>query len=176
MKPRKLLIIGLLALAGCTSYSGVDLPTGEQRANFHYRPLSPAERESLRRSVSMTLKDPDAAQFKWIPVIADGPSGKPIGYCGLVNGKNSYGGYVGYTRFYAALKPNANGQYDSGATSHGLGKQYRRRCPEGHAAGALQTLGLRAGQFCRGRLRARVLISPAIMGAGEEERHDKPDL
>lgn len=43
---------------------------------------------------------------------------KPVGYCGLVNGKNSYGGYVGFKRFYATLTRNAKGEYDRGIIEH----------------------------------------------------------
>ena len=39
--------------------------------------------------VKNTLKDPDSAQFQNIE-----------GYCGEVNAKNSYGGYIGFKKFY----------------------------------------------------------------------------
>ena len=32
-------------------------------------------------------------------------------YCGLVNGKNSYGGYTGFVRFYAHLTKSEKGQF-----------------------------------------------------------------
>jgi hypothetical protein len=32
-------------------------------------------------------------------------------YCGLVNGKNSYGGYTGFVRFYAQLQKDDKGQF-----------------------------------------------------------------
>jgi hypothetical protein len=32
-------------------------------------------------------------------------------YCGLLNGKNSYGGYTGYTRFYGHLRKDAGGHF-----------------------------------------------------------------
>ena len=44
------------------------------------------ETEELVRE---SLKDPDSAQFKNVK-----------GYCGEVNSKNSYGGYVGFNKFY----------------------------------------------------------------------------
>jgi hypothetical protein len=43
--------------------------------------------------VSDTLKDPDAARFKSDFV------GKDKAVCGMVNGKNSYGGYGGFRRY-----------------------------------------------------------------------------
>lgn len=45
------------------------------------------------RVVKSQLKDPDSAKFKDVLVMKD----KSV--TGLVNAKNSYGGYTGYTRF-----------------------------------------------------------------------------
>lgn len=41
--------------------------------------------------VSGVLKDPDSAEFR-----------NQRGFCGEVNSKNSFGGYVGFKRFIAA--------------------------------------------------------------------------
>ena len=65
------------------------------------RPLTPSEKAALAKTLSQTLKDPNAPQFKWLPVAASGNG--PIGYCGLVNIKNSYGRYVGFHRFFAMI-------------------------------------------------------------------------
>jgi hypothetical protein len=35
-------------------------------------------------------------------------------YCGLVNGRNSYGGYVGFQKFYAQISKNDKGQFTKG--------------------------------------------------------------
>lgn len=58
-----------------------------------------------KASITSQLKDPDSAQFKSLFI-----SGKtaPV-LCGELNGKNSYGGYVGYRRFYSTGKPLLNG-------------------------------------------------------------------
>lgn len=48
---------------------------------------SKVEKDS-QKAVLSTLKDPDSAQFQNIK-----------GYCGEVNSKNSYGGYVGFKRY-----------------------------------------------------------------------------
>lgn len=45
------------------------------------------------------LKDPDSAKFRDV-MIKDYREGKVI--CGEVNGKNSYGGYVGFSKFVAS--------------------------------------------------------------------------
>lgn len=61
--------------------------------------------------IASKMKDPSAAQIKWMPVIPQERDGVTH-YCGLVNGKNSYGGYIGFLRFYAQLRLNPKGQYD----------------------------------------------------------------
>lgn len=43
---------------------------------------------SAKNAVSSILKDPNSAEFR-----------NQIGSCGEVNSKNSFGGYVGFTRF-----------------------------------------------------------------------------
>jgi hypothetical protein len=50
--------------------------------------------------VRQQLKDPDSATFSRETAIVDGPH---TTVCGLVNAKNSYGGYVGPRRFYALV-------------------------------------------------------------------------
>ncbi len=67
-----------------------------------------AAQDSLRQ----TLKDPDSAKFQNVR-IADYDGGKVV--CGEVNGKNSYGGYVGYKRFAAGI---------SGATIYDTSSEY----------------------------------------------------
>jgi hypothetical protein len=49
------------------------------------------------QAVAQTLKDPAAAQFRNVSIL-DG--GKTRIVCGEVNGKNSYGGYVGFRKFF----------------------------------------------------------------------------
>lgn len=49
---------------------------------------------SVKTFVANSLKDPESARFRSVKV-------KWENVCGEVNAKNSYGGYVGYRRFYA---------------------------------------------------------------------------
>jgi hypothetical protein len=78
---------------------------------------SPSTHGGRESGISSALgaenEDPNAAQFKWMPVII-AKRENITDYCGLVNGKNSYGGYTGYLRFYAFLTADANGQYTRG--------------------------------------------------------------
>jgi len=52
--------------------------------------------------VKVRLKDPESAQFKNLTA-SSGDNGKSL--CGLVNSKNSLGGYVGYSEFVATENP-----------------------------------------------------------------------
>jgi hypothetical protein len=80
------------------------------------RPLSQSEKTALASSLSQTLKDPGAAQFKWMPLNVTDQN--PTGYCGLVNGKNSFGGYNGYRPFFAMISKAPDGGYSSGKISY----------------------------------------------------------
>ena len=93
-------------LAGC---SGLNQPTAQVVA-APKRELSPSEKLSFAPVLAAGLKDPSAAQFKWMPVVLTERDGI-TDYCGLVNGKNSYGGYTGFVRFYAQLKKDDKGQF-----------------------------------------------------------------
>lgn len=104
-----------LALAGCATDRTIPPP------NLEKRQLSAGERDVLKKSLSQAMKDPDAAQFKWMPVLAQPGATDLIGYCALVNGKNSFGGYTGFRRFYAVLSHDAKGQYLGGVIKQTAG-------------------------------------------------------
>ena len=98
-------------IASCTTTKVPELAT--ERPNLSTRELSSAEKQALTHSLSRTLKDPESAKFQFGPVKYAAGS-QTTEYCGLVNGKNSYGGYKGYQMFHAVLKLDAKGQYSSG--------------------------------------------------------------
>lgn len=99
-------IILLLAVGGCT---GLNQPT-EQVSAAPKRDLTSSEKLALAPLLAAGLKDPNAAQFKWMPVVLTERDGI-TDYCGLVNGRNSYGGYSGFVRFYAQLKKDEKAQF-----------------------------------------------------------------
>jgi hypothetical protein len=80
------------------------------------RPLTPSEKAALAKTLSQMLKDRNTAQFKWLPVSANGSG--PIGYCGLVSIKNTYGGDVGFRRFFAMITKGPKGDYIKGRIEH----------------------------------------------------------
>lgn len=55
---------------------------------------------NAKQAITQDLKDPDATQFRRL-LISDGQVPK---LCGELNGKNSYGGYVGFKRFITTEK------------------------------------------------------------------------
>jgi hypothetical protein len=61
-------------------------------------------------AVRANLRDPDSAKFRWVMGYAQGnshnflfPQKFGYGACGLVNARNSFGGYVGETAFYVMI-------------------------------------------------------------------------
>ena len=97
-----------LAVVGCASAK-----VQEPQVPKQVRQLSATEKTALKKSLASDMKDPDATQFRWMPLAFD-DSNPTADYCALLNGKNSYGGYTGFRTFRAILKRNAKNEYDSG--------------------------------------------------------------
>ncbi|WP_420567863.1 hypothetical protein [Thalassovita sp.] len=83
-------------------------------------PMTRTQIQEVERAVAYKLKDPSSAQFREIRMIErthqDGTVSTLV--CGQVNGKNSFGGYVGFTTFNGvfngnAFKPNGIGTPDN---------------------------------------------------------------
>ena len=108
MRTQLKVIVLFSILTGCAGG-----PSPEQLAASPRRELSPVEKKALAVTLSQTLKDPAAAQFKWLPAVI-APREGVNDYCGLVNGRNSYGGYTGFQKFYAQLYPDDKGQFGRG--------------------------------------------------------------
>ncbi len=104
----------VLLLAGCAS-----APNQQQIANADYgSPMSPDQCKPVaEQDIANQLKDPNSAQFRNEPPCQKGwMSSVPLldmkvtfGYLqkGEVNGKNAFGGYVGFRPFLVLIK---NGQ------------------------------------------------------------------
>jgi hypothetical protein len=104
-------------LSGCTSSASPPPAAASPevtRPNLLSRDLAPAEKTALTHSLSKTLKDPDSAKFDWGPVkYVQGSASTE--YCGIVNAKNSYGGYTGYQMYHAIISLDPKGHYTSGS-------------------------------------------------------------
>ena len=115
------LLFAAVALSACSITTQVPMsstatsPTVTSPSD-EMRPLTQIEKAALAKALSQTLKDSNAAQFKWLPVATHGSG--PIGYCGLVNVKSSRGGYVGFRRFFAMIAKGPKGDYIKGRVEH----------------------------------------------------------
>lgn len=89
---RKLILMFVLAISSTSALS---------------RELLPEEKSAVETTIRDEMKDPDAAKFYF----ADFPVESSYVYCGLVNGKNSYGAYVGKKLFAVFLVKNDKGEY-----------------------------------------------------------------
>jgi hypothetical protein len=58
--------------------------------------------DEAKANLTETFKDPQSAQYRSLFISKYGDARV---LCGEVNGKNSYGGYVGFRRFAAAATP-----------------------------------------------------------------------
>ena len=65
------------------------------------RDLTASEKKIVSDAVTRDFKDPASAMFRWLPIGDIPPDGQS--YCGMVNGKNSYGAYNGYEPFLVFL-------------------------------------------------------------------------
>jgi hypothetical protein len=109
MYPRLILALSL-ALAGCAGGGThnelnpypVSGPTLAPRfAKVPQRALSPQELETVKNGILAQLKDPDSAKFGIM--IAGTERDGSLLICGLVNSRNSFGGYTGALPFQMIL-------------------------------------------------------------------------
>ncbi|ESY88350.1 hypothetical protein X739_00755 [Mesorhizobium sp. LNHC220B00] len=73
--------------------------------------------EVVKRYVTESLKDPGSATFG--SVSASITDRGVVTVCGMVNSKNSYGGYAGQTPFIGILATNTSGQRVFGVVGMG---------------------------------------------------------
>lgn len=75
--------------------AGILFLSASAMATDAYRPtvLTPTQQKTVRDTVARGLRDPEAARFGHYTA-GKGPKGE-IMVCGMVNGKNAYGAYVG---------------------------------------------------------------------------------
>lgn len=86
--------LSLAALSACSTPVGV-APTA----------LSQTDEVNARSAVKAALKDPYSAQFGAFSAFQL-DNGDRV-YCGKVNAKNSYGGYIGYQTFFVRKRGNS---------------------------------------------------------------------
>ena len=80
--------------------------------------LSAEQQQQVRVGTAKRLKDPEAARFGKFG--ASRAKDGSITVCGYVNGKNSYGGYTGYSPFMGMFLAPPNGRtYEVVKIAHG---------------------------------------------------------
>ena len=94
------ILIGASAFAACgtteTNQLGAPVQTEQKSID-----LTAAQIAVVKRAVSAKLKDPGSAKFGEIRASVDNRGS--VGICGIVNAKNSNGGYIGNHPFAAIL-------------------------------------------------------------------------
>lgn len=86
--------------------SGLMLSACVTAANFSPATVPQSRIDAGLASVRLNLRDPDAAQFRDVRTYqADAQAGGGIIICGLVNGKNAFGGFTGFKPFRASIDP-----------------------------------------------------------------------
>jgi hypothetical protein len=82
-------VLALLTLTGCAS--------GIPDSNRSQVQLTKPQQTALEQGIKEGLKDGDSAKFG--PFSASIDSSGHISVCGLVNAKNGFGGYIGYSPY-----------------------------------------------------------------------------
>lgn len=95
MKIRIVAFVAVATLTGCQTNS---MPPPPATAKYS---LNDAERAAVEKGVRASLKDPASAMFGGM--IASDAGGGVKYVCGLVNAKNSFGGYTGNTSYLGVL-------------------------------------------------------------------------
>jgi hypothetical protein len=98
MRRTLFVLCAVVLLTGCSFVKRGD-PTPPPALQ---RPLTPDEIALLTTILAPVMKDPNSVQFKWNPI--GQPDDKGVAqYCGMMNGKNDFGNYVGFQPFSAQV-------------------------------------------------------------------------
>ena len=98
--------VSVLRIVVCVTVIAVAALMGVQSTALA-RELTPAEKEIVADAVRDRLRDPNSAMFKWGPIQSetqsfDSGEGSTT-YCGYVNSRNAFGGFVGDTPYRVFL-------------------------------------------------------------------------
>jgi len=91
---RKIALLTPLALAACMANT-IEVDT-------YPAAVSERDRTAAQSAIAYQLKDPDSAKFRDLAGYTT--SAGDVIVCGQVNGKNSFGGYAGFTPFFVRLR------------------------------------------------------------------------
>lgn len=96
-------LVTALALAGCQQHVARTAAPDKVYTDGDLRELTAVEKKIVGTGLARGLKDPDSARFEWGKIPKALPRAGTTTYCGMVNAKNSYGGYTGSKPFIAVL-------------------------------------------------------------------------
>lgn len=100
----------VLLLAACGQSEAEKVRSAAAMTEIRYQRVA-------REFVTGVLKDPSSAEFR-----------NQRGFCGEVNSKNSFGGYVGFKRFIAATKDMVVFEKDGRLTPSEFEQAWARHC------------------------------------------------
>lgn len=100
------LFIAVVSLSACET---VPMQTMTQKAEhtktWPRRDLTSREKTAIQSALKQSLIDPTAVLYRWPKFITNPHSALAI-YCGEVNSKNSFGGYVGFVPYQVYVYHN----------------------------------------------------------------------
>lgn len=112
---RTLIALAAVTIASaCVSGQAVEVATRPA-------PTTSADRSLSQSAIAQDLKDPSSAQFRGLRTFALG-NGERI-TCGEVNGKNSFGAYVGFQPFYVRSYKGTVLSKEAGSPAYGFVSQ-----------------------------------------------------
>lgn len=117
---KSIIVAAALALAGCVSapVDGPKPPPASQKASKPARAkplpmrLEGYQHAAIENAVKGHLKDPYSAVFSSMMAFRDQGS-RAVHVCGIVNAKNSFGGYTGGKSFYAMARYEVDGSFNT---------------------------------------------------------------
>ena len=94
--------LSLAAIAGCLALTAC-VNANDTPVNTRPTPVTAQDRGVVQSAIIDGMKDPGAAQLRnLVAYDLSGDQGRAI--CGELNGKNSFGAYVGYQPFFLRVK------------------------------------------------------------------------
>jgi hypothetical protein len=132
----------LAALGGCNTTTPSPTaglrPDPIERPTILYHPrelrdLTPAEKGALSKAMSMSLKDPGSARFRWLQ-FPRYPERDSVTWCGMVDAKNAGGTYTGARPYMATvvLKQGkiVGGSISQTGTDDASSQEIREQCQQ----------------------------------------------
>ncbi|ELZ9706454.1 TPA: hypothetical protein ACKRKP_001889 [Proteus mirabilis] len=105
---KKLLVTSILPLLITFQSNASSKPNSEK--NIEYRPLTQEEVTLIKESVEGIIKDPDSTKYILEDRVISIGGKEEVRYCGVINTKNSYGGYSGWLPFTSMMMVNKNNE------------------------------------------------------------------